>query len=57
MTGFFILNKDLPLKSGRLTIIGPKVANIRIRQAGKSSALTLKIHLQHASDAMNPLAF
>ena len=31
LTGFLILNKDLPPKSGRLTTMGPKVINVRIR--------------------------
>ena len=45
LIGFLILNEDLPPKSGRLTTVGPKVTNIRIRQAGESLALTLRIHL------------
>ena len=44
LTGFLILNKDLPLKSRRLTTVGPKVTNIRIRQVGESLALVLKIY-------------
>ena len=45
LTGFLILNKDLLLKSGRLTTIGPEVTNVRIRQVGESLALTLRTHL------------
>ena len=41
LTGFLIPNKDLLLRSGRLAIIGLKVTNVRIKQAGKSLALTL----------------
>jgi len=56
-TGFFILNKDLPLKSGRLTTIGLEVTNIRVIQVDKSLAIALQTHLWHASDVINPLAF
>ena len=38
---FLVPNKDLPLRSGRLTTVGPEVANVGIRQAGESLALTL----------------
>jgi len=41
LTGFLVLNKDLLLRSGRLTTVGLEVANIRIRQAGESLALAL----------------
>ena len=41
LTGFFILNKDLLLRSGRLTTIGLEVINIKIRQAGESLAFVL----------------
>ena len=41
LTGFFILNKDLLLKSRRLIIVGLEVINIRIRQIGESLALVL----------------
>ena len=40
-TGFLIPNKDLPLRSKRLAIVGLEVTNIGIRQAGKSLALIL----------------
>ena len=56
-TGFLILNKKLPLKSGKLTTVGPEVINIRVMQAGKSLAITLQTHSQHASDVINPSAF
>ena len=41
LTGFFILNKDLPPRSKRLTTVGLEVTNIKIRQAGESLAFTL----------------
>ena len=41
LTGFLILNKDLLLKSERLTTIGLKVINIGTVQRGESSALAL----------------
>jgi len=41
LTSFFILNKDLPLKSRRLTTIGLKATNIRTVQRGESLALVL----------------
>ena len=41
LTGFFVLNKDLPLRSRKLTIVGLEVTNIGIRQVGESLALTL----------------
>ena len=44
LTGFLVPNKDLPLRSGRLTTIGPEVTNIRVRQVGESLALTLRIY-------------
>ena len=31
LTGFLVPNKDLPLRSERLTIMGLEVTNIRIR--------------------------
>jgi len=45
LTGFFILNEDLLLKSRRLIIIGLKVINVGIRQAGKSLVFVLQIYL------------
>jgi hypothetical protein len=57
LTGFLILNKDLPLKSRRLITIGLEVTNIGTRQVGESLALTLRIYLRHASNIINPLAF
>ena len=45
LTSFLILNKDLPLRSGRLTTIGLEVTNIRIRQVGESLAFTLRTYL------------
>ena len=45
LTGFFILNKDLPLRSKKLTTVGLEVINIRIRQVGESLALILRIYL------------
>ena len=57
LTGFLILNKDLLLRSRRLTIVGLKVTNIRIRQTEESLALILQIHLQYTSNIINPLAF
>jgi len=56
-TGFLVPNEDLPPRSGRLTTVGPEVANVGIRQAGESSALALRTHSRHASDVMNPSAF
>ena len=41
LTSFFILNKDLPLRSRRLTTIGLEVINIGIKQAGESLAFIL----------------
>ena len=57
LTGFLILNKDLPLRSGRLTTIGLEVTNVGTRQVGEGLALALRTHLKHASDVINPLAF
>ena len=45
LTSFLILNKDLLLRSKRLTTMGPEVANIGIRQVRESLALTLRMHL------------
>ena len=45
LTSFFILNKDLLLKSGRLTTIKLKVTTIGIKQVKKSLAFTLQIYL------------
>ena len=45
LTGFLILNKDLPPRSRRLTTIGLEVTNIGIRQAGESLAFILRIYL------------
>jgi len=45
LTSFFILNKELPLKSGRLTTVGLEVINIRVIQAGESLAIILWIYL------------
>jgi len=41
LTSFLILNKDLLLKSKKLTIIGLEVINIKIVQRGESLALAL----------------
>jgi hypothetical protein len=41
LTGFLILNKDLLLRSRRLTTIELEVTNIGFRQAGESLALAL----------------
>ena len=57
LTGFLILNKDLLLKSRRLTTIGLEVTNIGIRQVGESSALILQIYLRYTSNIINLLAF
>ena len=45
LTSFLILNKDLPLRSKRLTTIGLEVTNIGIRQVGESLAFMLRIYL------------
>ena len=45
LTGFLIPNKDLLLRSGRLTTIGLEVTNVGIRQAGESLAFILRIYL------------
>jgi len=45
LTGFFVLNEDLPLKSRKLTTMGLKVINVRIRQAGESLAFILRTYL------------
>ena len=57
LTGFLVLNKDLPLRSRRLITIGLEVTNIRARQVGESLALLLRIYLRHTSNVINPLAF
>jgi len=44
LTSFFILNKNLPLKSRRLITVGLKVINVKIRQVGESLAFTLQTH-------------
>jgi len=41
LTGFFILNEDLLLKSGKLTTVGLKAINIKIVRKRKSSAFAL----------------
>ena len=41
LTDFFVPNKDLLLKSGRLIIIGPKAINAKIMQMEENSAFTL----------------
>jgi len=41
LIGFFILNKDLPLKSKRLTIVGLEIINIETVQKGESLAFVL----------------
>ena len=41
LTSFFILNKDLLLKSKRLTTIGLKAINIETMQKGESLAFIL----------------
>ena len=45
LTGFLVLNKDLLLRSKRLTIVGLEVTNVGIRQTGESLALILRIYL------------
>jgi len=45
LIGFFILNEDLLLESGRLTIIGLKVINVGIRQVRESLTFALRIYL------------
>jgi len=45
LTGFFVPNKDLLLKSRRLTTVGPEITNVGIRQAEESLALALQMHL------------
>jgi len=57
LTGFFILNKDLLLKSRRLIIVGLEVINIRIRQIGESLALVLWIYSRYIFNVINLLAF
>ena len=57
LTGFFVPNKDLPPKKGRLTTVGSEVTNVKIKQAGESSALALQTHLQHTSSVISPSAF
>ena len=57
LTGFLVLNKDLPPRSGRLTTIGLKVTNIKIRQVGESLALILQTYLWYTFNIINPLAF
>ena len=57
LTGFLVLNKDLPLRSGRLITIGLEVTNVRARQVGESLALSLRTYLRHTSNVINPLAF
>jgi hypothetical protein len=57
LTGFFILNKDLLLKSEKLIIIRLEVADIGIGQAGESLALALRTYSRHTFNAMNPSTF
>ena len=45
LTSFLIPNKDLLLRSRRLTTIGLEVTNIGIRQVGESLAFILRIYL------------
>ena len=45
LISFFILNKNLLLKSKKLITVGLKIINIRIKQAGESLALILRIYL------------
>ena len=45
LTSFFILNGDLPPKSKRLTTVGLKIINIKIKQVGESLAFALRTHL------------
>jgi len=45
LTGFFVLNEDLPLKSKRLTTVGLEVINIKIKQVRESLTLTLRTYL------------
>jgi len=44
LTGFLILNKDLPPRSRRLTTIGLEITNIGVRQVEESLALILQIY-------------
>ena len=57
LTSFLVLNKDLPLRSRRLIIVGLEVTNIGIKQVGESLALILQIYLQYTSNIINLLAF
>ena len=57
LTGFLILNKDLPLRSRRLITMGLEVTNVGTRQVGEGLALILRIYLRYTSDIINPLAF
>ena len=57
LTGFFIPNKDLPLRSRRLTTMGLKITNIKTRQAGESLALSLQIYSKYTFNIINPSAF
>ena len=57
LTGFLVLNEDLPPRSGRLSTLGLEAANVGAIQAGESSALTLRTHSRHVSDVMSPSAF
>ena len=57
LTGFLVLNKDLLLKSGRLTTMGLEIINIKVMQVGKSLAIILQTHSRHTSNIINPLIF
>jgi len=41
LIGFLILNKDLLLRSKKLTTVGLEIINIKVMQAGESLAITL----------------
>jgi len=41
LTGFLVLNEDLPLKNRKLTTVGLEIINIRVMQAGESLAIIL----------------
>ena len=57
LTGFFVLNKDLLLRNGKLIIIKLKVINIKIKLAKENLAFVLQMYSQHIFNVMNPLVF
>ena len=57
LTNFLIPNKDLLLKSGKLSTLGLEATNIRVIQIGESLALILWTYLKHTSDIISPLVF